>query len=135
MTDSVLDRIGFRTDDLTSRRQEEFEPLEDLRSFGWLRGIRDRALMLELRLRNGNILCFGYPWLERAEFDPSEGITLQFGGREIRLIGRNLDSEIRPGIRLFAGIIRHRVPWLKESEHHEFAQESKQLAVIDEIRL
>ncbi len=33
---------------------------DDLGSFGWLRGIRDRAIMLELRQKNGNVVAIGY---------------------------------------------------------------------------
>lgn len=135
MTDSILDRLVTRGDESSPRRNEDTDSLEDLHAFGWLRGIRDRALMLELRLRTGNSICLGYPWLERAEFDPSEGIVLQFGGRTIRIIGRNLNFEVRPSIRLFAGIIRHRVPWIQESEFGDEANVAKDSAFIEEIRI
>ena len=49
-------------------------------AFGFLRGVRDRAIMLELRHRDGRISAVGYAWLSGAEFDPSAGITLSFGG-------------------------------------------------------
>ena len=61
-----------------------------------MRGVRDRAIMLELRRKNGNVLAIGYGWLERAEFDPSEGITLHLVGQKIRIKGRNLNDEARP---------------------------------------
>jgi hypothetical protein len=71
--------------------------------------------MLELR-RNGNIVALTYAWLDRAKFDPSEGITLRFGMEKVRIIGRNLNAEIRPNIRLLTGITRHRVPWVQEDD-------------------
>jgi hypothetical protein len=46
--------------------------------FGWLRGIRDTAIMFDIRHRDGHITAFNYNVLDRAEFDPSEGITLKF---------------------------------------------------------
>ena len=38
--------------------------LEDFGAFGWLRGIRDRAIMLEIRHRDGRVPAFGYAWLD-----------------------------------------------------------------------
>ncbi len=132
MNDSILNRLVGRNDDHSGRRTEEAELEENLQTFGWLRGTRDRALMLELRHRTGNITCIGYPWLERAEFDPSEGIKLQFGATTIRINGKKLNEEIRPCISLFAGIIRHRVPWIQEAGHLEGRQDSP---LIEEIRI
>jgi hypothetical protein len=104
------DRDGGHTD---SRITEE-DATDDLGCFGWLRGVRDRAVMLELRKKDGTIAAFSYAYLERADFDPSEGITLYVMGRTIRIKGRNLNGEARPQVRLFGGITRHRVPWIQE---------------------
>lgn len=117
MTDSALvRRFATRSIDDADRSSEEADLTEDLGCFGWLRGVRERAVMLELRKRNGNILAVGYGWLERVEFDPSIGIALHGAGRVIRIRGRHLNSEIRPGVRLFEGVARHRVPWVCESQ-------------------
>lgn len=89
--------------------------------------------MLELRHRNGQITAFGYAWLERAEFNPSEGITLQFAGRSVRIAGRNLNSEVRPNLRLFAGIMRQRVPWIQEADGPTAMSATKGTVVIEEI--
>lgn len=94
----------------------EDEGEDDFNAFGWLRGIRDRAIMLQLRKKDGNIDAPSYSLLERAEFDPSEGITLHFAGQKVRIRGQNLNKEIRPSIRLFEGIARHRVPWIQEGD-------------------
>ncbi|HEX2839356.1 MAG TPA: hypothetical protein VHN77_14660 [Phycisphaerales bacterium] len=91
------------------------ESLDDLGCFGWLRGVRDRALMLELRKNDGSIMAVSYGYLERAEFDPTDGITLHVMGRTVRITGRNLNAEIRPNLRLFHGITRYRVPWIQEA--------------------
>jgi hypothetical protein len=95
---------GSRGDDAT----------DDLGCFGWLRGVRDRALMLELRRKDGSIAAFPYAYIERIDFDPSQGITLQIMGKHVRIKGRNLNGESRPEVRLFNGITRHRVPWIQE---------------------
>lgn len=106
---------------------------EDLGAFGWLRGVRERALMLELRRKDGSIRAVGYAWLERVEFDPSEGITLCMPGAEIRIKGRNLNSELRPFVRLFEGITRHRVPWVQETDRTEALQAATGVTIIETI--
>ena len=88
----------------------ENDAVDDLGAFGWLRGVQDRAIMLEIRHKDGRVTAKGYSWLQSAEFDGSNGITLNFSGETIRIAGRNLNAESRPNVRLFAGIIRHRVP-------------------------
>lgn len=117
MTDSILQKYGTRrVEDLDANPSADTEVLDDFGAFGWLRGIRDRAVMLELRQKTGNILAIGYAWLERIEFNPSEGITLYTAGRTIRIQGRNLNAETRPHVRLFQGLTRHRVPWIQEAD-------------------
>ena len=111
----------------------EPEGVDDLGSFGWLRGVRDRAVMLELRKKTGNILAIGYGWLERAEFDPSEGITLHLVGQTIRLQGRNLNAEIQPQVRLFSGITQHRVAWIQEAGGAGSMQAAPGATVVEAI--
>ena len=113
MSDNVLQRYTGRGTDSVDGIDE---PCDDHVVFGWLRGARDRSVMLELRKKNGNILAVGYAWLDRAEFDPSVGITLCLGGQKIIIRGRNLNTEVRPEVRLFQGICRHRVPWIQEAD-------------------
>ena len=115
---SVLDKYFARSPlDVTGGEVAEAEPVDDLVSFGYLRGTRERAVMLELRKRDGNIHAVGYSWLERAELDLSTGIILHVAGEKIRIKGRDLNSEVRPNVRLFQGIIRHRVAWIQEADH------------------
>ncbi len=47
--------------------------------------------------------------LDRGEFDPTERITLHFGGNTVKIIRRNPGAEARPNVRLFDGIICSRV--------------------------
>lgn len=101
--------------------------------FGVLRGTSERAVMIELRQRDGNIKAIGYAWLERMEFDPSEGITLFAAGWEITIAGRNLNREIRPNLRLFEALTRHRVPWVREAVEGEVMQTQESAAVIESI--
>lgn len=106
---------------------------DDLGAFGWLRGSKDRTVMLELRRRNGNITGLGYSWLERAEFDPSQGITLYFLGKTVKIIGSNLNAEVRPNVRLFAGILRHRVTWIQEADQAAAMRAGKDVTVVERI--
>lgn len=133
MKDSLLEKITSRqaVDVLDERHAIESEVLDDLGAFGWLRGVRDRAVMLELRKKDGNVLAVGYAWLERAEFDPSEGITLHVVGKTVRIKGRNLNAQLRPNVRLFQGITRHRVPWIQEADQST-AMESQGKGILVE---
>ncbi len=109
-----------------------WEETEDVGLFGWYRGIRDRAIMLELRKKDGHVLAIGYGWIERAEFDPDQGILLHLPGRVVRIQGSGLNQEVRPHVRLFEGIVRHRVPWVQESDQHQHlrtAQASEAISI------
>lgn len=136
MTDSILQKYRTRSsDDGANISPSESEPLDDFGSFGWLRGVRDRALMLELRLKTGNIVAIGYAWLERLEYDPSEGIALHLAGRTIRLRGQNLNAETRPNVRLFQGLTRQRVPWIQEADAAMVIADQGEGTVIESIEM
>ncbi|MGA2258012.1 MAG: hypothetical protein ABSG53_25385 [Thermoguttaceae bacterium] len=135
MTDKLLQKFAAKAGERAGAVATPDEPdiADDLGAFGWLRGMHERAVMLELRKANGNILAVGYSWLERAEFDPSEGITLHVTGRQIRLRGRNLNAEMRPLVRLFQGITRHRVPWVQEVSELAAMRAGKGETVVEAI--
>ncbi len=135
MSDSLLDRYANRTANSEALPSEQLETADDLGAFGWLRGTRERAVMLELRHRGGEITAFNYAWLERAEFDPSAGITLRFGAKSIRLEGRNLNSEIRQNVRLFQGLLRQRVIWIQEADEPAIMEAGDQAVVIERIQI
>lgn len=119
MTDSLLDRYLRRPD--AGGESPAQEPVSDadgaetVGCFGWHRGTRDFPRMLELRKRDGSIVAIGYAWIERVDFDPDQGITLHAQGRKVRITGRNLNAEVRPTVRLYQGIVRHKVAWVEES--------------------
>ncbi len=111
----------------------ELEAADDLGAFGWLRGVKDFSRMLELRRKDGCILAVGYGYLDHAEFNPSDGITLSVAGRKIRIKGRNLNAEVRPTVHLFEGITRHRVPWIQEADRATGLEADERETVIDAI--
>lgn len=129
---SILHRFSRPGSEAMARVNDD-ELCDDLGSFGWLRGVRDRSTMLELRKKNGNILAIGYGWMDRAEFDPSEGITLHLSGQRIQIQGRNLNAEVRPLVRLFEGITRHRVTWIQEADEPRRVEAGGSTLVIDSI--
>ena len=109
------------------------EETEDVGAFGFLRGSRDRAEMLELRKKTGNIRAVGYGWIEKVDFDPSGGIVLHAGAETIKIKGRNLNAVARPQVSLLGGIIRHRVPWICESDQSTILQADKDAVVVEAI--
>ncbi len=135
MNDSILKQLSEKNGNGQSRDNLIDEPPEDLGAFGWLRGSRERAVMLELRRKDGSITALGYAWLERADFDPSEGITLKFTGQTVRLAGSNLNSEVRPHLRLYDGLVRHRIPWLQEADEPTAMAAAKNATVIETIEV
>jgi hypothetical protein len=116
-------------------RDGEEETPDDLGAFGFLRGVRDRAVMLELRRKDGSVVALAYAWLERADFDPSHGITLKFGADKVKITGRNLNSPARPNIRLFEGITRHRIPWIQEADRPAAMGAGREAVVIEAIEM
>ena len=138
MTDSVLDRLtrnGKLSPDssLDTALPDPPDDTDDYMSFGWLRGIRDRATMLELRKRDGQIRALSYAWLQLAEFDPSRGITLTFPKATITLIGQHLNTETRPHIKLFQGITRQRVTFIQEADEVMLMQAGEGETVVERI--
>jgi len=106
---------------------------DDLISFGWLRGIRDQAIMLQIRHRNGCIEAYPYALLTYALYKRSEGVWLRFGKETIRITGRNLDAECRPNLRLFDGIMRRRVTWIQEADEPTLMNAPKGALVIEQV--
>lgn len=141
MNESVLKRFAGRAGEsiaenrngIDAVRNFDSEMADDCGAFGFLRGMRERGIMLELRKKDGSITAIGYGYLERAEFDPGEGITLHVLGQRIRLKGRNLNAEVRPSIRLFEGITRHKIAWVREADHRESMTAEDSATIIDVI--
>ncbi|QDT53876.1 hypothetical protein Pan44_19020 [Caulifigura coniformis] len=107
--------------------------IDDHVAFGWLRGLRDRAIALELRRRNGNITALPYAYLQKIEFNPSQGLFLTFAGDRFKIEGRNLNAEVKPGVKLFEGLCRHKVTFIQESPQLDQFSDDDRLVVIDSI--
>lgn len=134
MNDSILKKYtGRRLDEPPEEAVIDLESPEDVGAFGILRGVRDRSVMLELRMRDGSIVAVGYGYLDRAKYDPSEGIILSVVGQEVKILGRNLNSEVRPSVRLFEGIVRQKVTWVREASHREGMSAGDAETIVDSI--
>lgn len=112
MSDSFVDKYARR--DGQQGGGDGGEPVDGLGCFGILRGIRDRAPAIELRRKTGAVLVVSYSYIEKMEFDPTNGVTLRSGGQSIRLKGRNLAADIRPNIRLITALASQRLAWVQE---------------------
>lgn len=89
MTDRILDRsaghgntsntygangessAGINSGRLAVAVESDESEIDDLGTFGFLRGSRERATMLELRRKNGNILALAYGYIDKAEVERS----------------------------------------------------------------
>jgi hypothetical protein len=89
--------------------------------------------MLELRKKDGSIFAIAYGFIDRMQFDPTEGITLRSGQSAIRIKGRGLNAEIRPQVRLFQGLTRHRVSWVQEADATMRVHAAKNAVLVDAI--
>ena len=62
MSDNLLERYTGKRNEFGEVSTPESDGLEDYGAFGWLRGIRDLAIMLEIRQKDGKISAFSYAW-------------------------------------------------------------------------
>ena len=65
----------------------------------------------------------------------SHGITLHFGAETVKISGRNLNFEVRSNLRLFAAIVRHRVPWIQEADEPTALEAPRDATVIEGIEM
>ena len=119
---------------LTDESDGVSEDIDDHGAFGFLRGMHERSPMICLRRKSGDIMAIGYSYIDRMSFDPSEGVTLFCGTRQITITGKNLNKEIRPNVSLFFGLTKNRVPWIAESDQPAALQAAKDAVVVEAIR-
>lgn len=131
---SILERLTGHAPHESDPSEADGEAADSHASFGWLRGVRDRAQMLELRKRDGSIKAVSYGWLDSVLYEPGEGIVLSIAGSEIRITGRNLNAEVRPNLRLLMMLARHRVLWIQEADRTVAMSAEKEMLVVEEIR-
>lgn len=131
---SIASRFAVRSGLSALGGEGEDELCDNVGCFGWLRGIRERAASLELRKKDGSILAINYAWLERLEFNPSDGITLHAAGQTIRIKGRHLNGPPTATAKLFEGLARHRVPWIQELSLDERLTAKPEGSIVEHIQ-
>jgi hypothetical protein len=110
------------------------------RAFGFLRGQRDRALMVEFRLVSGDTEAYPYSLLGPIRYNPSAGLLLRFAGDLITLVlirGSNLGAAIAGGTANMTdrGLHRHRVLWVREMDKHEATVVGRTEPTVDAIEI
>jgi hypothetical protein len=133
MDDNFIKKFADRHAASVPATELEEEATLDCGAFGWARGLRERCLMLQLRKANGNIRAISYALIDQLDFDPSVGITISAAGQRIVIKGRNLNAEVRPDVRLFDGLTRHRIPWLREATYQEGVKAAAASCVINAV--
>ena len=109
-------------------------------AFGFLRGLRDWAPMIEFRFRDGNSIWFPYGWLGPWKYNPSEGLLLKFSGDQIYVVllrGSNLDKPLNEGaINLTTGgLQRNRIVWIREMSQEDIQKVADSAPTIDSIQV
>ena len=132
-----LDRPEAVVSPAGAPRSSAAEEEEECAAFGYLRGVRDRALHVEFRLANGNTEAFPYAWLGPVRYNPSAGVVLDFVGDRtyrVEIHGRNLDTLIGGSINLIdRGLLRHRVLWVREMDRGEVRRLPDAAMVVEAI--
>jgi hypothetical protein len=120
--------------EIDSAAEEESCP-----AFGYLTGLRDRALALQLLFRTGNRDWFSYGLLASWRFNPSLGLLLKFTGDLLTLVlirGSNLDAMVnRNTVNLLRGLQHHRITFIREMEKDELRKAGKGEPTIDRIEV
>lgn len=137
MSDNVLSRFAPRlaASAATAAEAADLDGEEDRLAFGYLRGVKERSLMLEARLKDGRIVALSYALLDRATFDPDGSIALRFTGQEVRIRGLRLNEPAANGLRLFDLILRHRLVWVREASRADAFQRPASEPLIESIEL
>lgn len=109
-------------------------------AFGFLRGLRDRALAVEFRRADGNTEAYPYSWLGPVRYDPSVGLLLRFTGDVVTLVlirGSNLDAPVGGGAVNLTdrGFLRHRVVWVREMTADEARAAGRGEPTVDAIEV
>jgi hypothetical protein len=113
---------------------------ESCPAFGYLRGLRERALAVEFRFRTGNSEWYSYSLLASWRHNPSVGLLLKFTGDLVTLVlirGSNLDALVNQGLVNLTdrGFQRHRVLWVREMEEEELRRAGRGEPTIDGIEI
>ena len=77
--------------------------------------------------------AYSYNTLDQADFDPWYNAAFREG--RVGIIGRNLNAEARPHLRLFEGITRHRVSWIQVADEPTAMEAATNSVVIVAVEI
>jgi len=80
---------------------------EEGKYFGFDPQANGRALMFELRTRDGKRSALPYSYLTRADFDPEKGIEIYVSNVVVLVKGRDLSD-------LYSYLLQNRLTWMRE---------------------
>ena len=86
-----------------------FEPEEEKPAYSMVSADRQRKVMVEFRMLDGDRKARTYAFLAGIDFNPSKGIVMDFSADAVTITGRNL----RP---LLNGLISQRVAVVREMD-------------------
>ncbi|MBL7815677.1 MAG: hypothetical protein JNL70_11730 [Saprospiraceae bacterium] len=84
------------------------ESLSEFKFYGIEPQSNAQAVMLDIRLGNGNSQAFAYSYLTKVNFNPSEGIQIFAVDMCILLRGRNLNA-------IYSYLLMHRLTYIQEN--------------------
>jgi hypothetical protein len=120
-------------------KEKDDAPEESCPAFGYLRGLHDRALAIELRFRNGNRDYFSYSHLASWRYNPSVGLLLKFTDDLVTFVlirGSHLDALVKQSVNLTdRGFQRHRILWVREMDEMQLQRAGKGEPMIDRIEV
>jgi hypothetical protein len=96
----------------------QFEPDIETEAYSMISADRQRKIMVEFRFLNGNRKARAYSYLVGIDFNPSEGIIVDFSGETVAISGRNL-------LPLFDGLVSQRIWSVREMD--ELQAEARRL--------
>ncbi|HLJ92763.1 MAG TPA: hypothetical protein VKU02_06155 [Gemmataceae bacterium] len=130
---------GSYSPETTKEKGKEPEGDEETcAAFGYLRGLQDRALAIEFRLRSGDSECYAYSCLVSWRFNPSIGLLVKFttgdGVTLVLIRGSNLEMLVNGTVNLTdRGLQRHRITWVREMDQDELRKAGQTEPTIDGI--
>ncbi len=125
----IVEKYLPKTDTVRDPSDVDAEQVAPGNAFGFVRGGRDRASMVEFRPGKGAWESLGYSWLERVQFRPAGELRLSFvTGHRVVLTGRNLG-------RLRDLLTSHRLTWVQEMDLLHAQTLDEDAAVVTSIHL
>ena len=125
---SFVDRYADPRETVEESTETNVHPISgEVECFASAGANRMPPAMLVLQMKNGNQKALMYSYLKEIDFDPSEGIVLQYVSHRVNLRGRNLSA-------LFDRLVEHRVTAVREIEEATVTDEAATVVSAIEVK-